>query len=358
MNDNNGENAGIKTNALLTWYNRKTYDQKFLVILFGALGFLLIAATVLIIVNVTTGWQNWYGFLIGTGIILCVILGQYSATKIGYYGDLVFDYGIAAVLCAILGARLYFVIFDLMRPDTEWDFFKFWNFFEVGGLAVFGGLIGAVCGVLLMQYIYKRFTKKPRMKFINCMDLAFTFIPLGQAIGRIGCYFADCCHGLLVTDPNLQFFPLAYQSFGHTAWHIPTFFYESVFNACLFAFLFISYLGKRKSFDGFNLSVYCIGYGICRAVLEGLRAPDESLPLIPGVLRVSQLVSIVICIFGVAWIVQYIVRAKLAGKKLMIFTPKDKLSDEYFGYENTIHAHPHVNPDGSPIRGNEVSEVK
>lgn len=343
-NDNNG---GGQDNRLAVWYKSKTYNQKFL-LLFGAItALIVIVALVLLLVDLNSDFtMNWYGFLIGVAIVLCVVAGQYAATKNGLYGDLVFDYAILAIPMALLGARIYYVIFDAIDGGS-WSFAKFWNFMGTGGLAVYGGLIGAVVGIVLALFIYRKFTKKPKVKFIYCLDLGFTFIPIGQSIGRWGCYTAGCCYGIEVPGAP-HFLPFSY--YVHGGWHLPTFFYESVFCALLFAFLLISYLGKRKSFNGFNFSVYCIGYGLCRGILEIFRADAETLYLIPGVMPVSQFVSIVLFIFGTAWILQYVIRAKRAGKKLMILAPREKLSDEYFGYAETIHANPHVNYiDGSPL---------
>lgn len=347
--NNDDQGAGNKKSPV-DWYKSKTYNQKFLIIFFGILALVLIVALVLILVDLNSDFtMNWYGFLIGVAIVLCVIAGQFAATKNGLYGDLVFDYGIFAIPLAIFGARLYFVIFDIIDGGM-WSFADFWNFAGKGGLAVYGGLIGAVGGIILALFVYRRFTKKPRVKFIFCLDLAFTFIPIGQAIGRWGCYFAGCCYGIEVPLGTPHFLPFAYQPLHHTTWHLPTFFYESVFCTLLFAFLLVSYLGKRKSFNGFNFACYAIGYGLCRGILEIFRADAETLYLIPGVMPVSQFVSILAFAFGVIWIAQYIIRAKNAGKKLMIFVPRDKLNDEYFEFDKTIHAHPHVNYiDGSSL---------
>ena len=119
-----------------------------------------------------------------------------------------------------------------------------------------------------------------------------------------------------------------------------TFFYESFLNAIGFGLLMWIYNGRRKSFDGFSLSVYLIWYGVVRFFIEGLR--QDSLYLIPDTLRVSQLLSAVLVIVGVVIILAHMYRARAAGKKPFIMVDKDKLSAEYYGYEQSILSHPNV----------------
>lgn len=336
------ENKENQNNGVVSKFKGKSAFSKFLICFISAFVLLTIVAIICIVIDMSGSFSmNWYGYLIGSAIILCIIAGQYVIIKNGYYRDLLFDYAIFGLPGAILGARLYYVVFDMIGGGS-WTFLKFWNFASYGGLAVYGGLIGTVVGIAVARLVYSFFADKPHVKFLSMTDIVFTFVPIGQAIGRWGCYFAGCCYGVEITDTAWQFFPFAYQPTGRTSWHLPTFFYESVFCTLLFVFLIISYAGKRKSFNGFNFSCYCIGYGICRCVLECFRADAETLYLIPNVLPVSIFVSISIFVFGVTWIAQHIIRAKMQGKKVMILVPKDKLSDEYLDYDATIYAHPHV----------------
>ncbi len=295
--------------------------------------------------------MNWYGFIIACGIVLCVVCAYFTAKHRGLEGDIVIDIIIFCLPLAIVFARIYYVIFDLI-DGGEWTFLKFIGADDNGlrGLAIYGGLIGAVIGGFLLS-LFKKRKKNPenkRVSFMQLCDLGFTFIILGQAIGRWGNFTNQEAHGYLITDPSKMWFPFAVEIDG--SWYYATFFYESMWNLVGFGILFFLYSGKFKSFDGFVFSCYCIYYGIGRAWIEGMRS--DSLWLVPptvhgvgglpdeGGLRVSQLVSILIILFGVAYIIAHIVRAKKAGKKVFIFVRRDKLDDSYFEYEKTKLAHP------------------
>lgn len=121
---------------------------------------------------------------------------------------------------------------------------------------------------------------------------------LGQAIGRWGNFVNQEAFGNLVANPNLQFFPYAVFIERLEEWHQATFFYESMWNLCVFAVLV--YFRKRTKFNGQLLATYFIGYGLGRFWIEGLRS--DSLYLVPG-LRISQALSLVLIIFGIIIIV-------------------------------------------------------
>ncbi len=305
--------------------------------------------------------MNWYGFLIALGIILCVVLAYFCAKKRGIEGDIVIDIIIIGLPFAIVFARIYYVIFDLIDPNGQnWTFTKFIGVDDHGlqGLAIYGALIGVVIALLILSFILnrkKRIEKqlleypksKPeniKISYLQLLDLAFTFVMLGQAIGRWGNFANEEAHGYAITDPSLMWFPMGVEING--VWYYATFFYEFLWDLVGFGIMFFLYVGKYKSFDGFGFSAYCIIYGAGRVWIEGMR--EDSLWLVPptnpatgaGGVRVSQLVSILIMLFGVAFIVAHIVRAKRAGKKPFLFVGKDKLSDEYFGYETSKLACP------------------
>ena len=125
-----------------------------------------------------------------------------------------------------------------------------------------------------------------------------TSLILGQAFDRWGNFVNQEAFGNLVTNPNLQFFPYAVFIERLEEWHQATFFYESMWNLCVFAVL--GYFRKRTKFNGQLLATFFIGYGLGRFWIEGLRA--DSLCLIPG-LRISQAVSLVLIITGIIMIV-------------------------------------------------------
>lgn len=297
--------------------------------------------------------MNWYGFLIALGIVLCVIGAYFVAKRRGIEGDTVIDIIIIGLPFAIVFARIYFVIFNCFEPDPsnriDWTFTKLIGIDDNGlrGLAIYGALIGVAIALFILS-LWKKRKKNPedkRISYLQLLDLTFTFVMFGQAIGRWGNFANAEAHGYEITDPSKMWFPLAIQGAGSEAgkWFYATFFYESMWDLVGGLLLLYLYLGKHKSFDGFIIAGYCIFYGIGRAWIEGMRA--DSLWLAPpsggfAGIRVSQLLSVILIFFGAALIVAHIVRAKKAGKKVFIFVDQSKLNDDYFEYDITKLAHP------------------
>ena len=228
----------------------------------------------------------WYGVIIACGLLLGIWLATYRAKKRGWSSDLVLDFILLAVPLAIIGARAYYVAF-------EWEYFsaaptKIIAINE-GGLAIYGAVIGGLI--------------------------------LGQAMGRWGNFINQEAFGALVTNPNLQFFPLAVyiQSLGE--WHQATFFYESFCNTILLVITFL--LGRKGVKDGTLLATYFIGYGTVRAVIEGLRT--DSLYLF-GTIRISQLLSALLVLVGITLLVlikKDIIRTKPYDGKYCVIRPED-----------------------------------
>lgn len=290
--------------------------------------------------------MNWYGFIIGCGIVICVVCAYFTAKRRGIEGDMVIDIIIICLPLAIIGARIYHVIFSILDGD-HWTFKKFIGLEDGGleGLAIYGGLIGAVIGAVIL-WLWKNRKKNPenkRISFMQLLDLGFTFIILGQSIGRWGNFVNQEIYGNKITNPALQFFPIGVFIDRDSSWHYATFFYESMWNIVGFGLLLFLYIGRRKSFDGFVFSVYCIYYGIGRAWIEGMR--DAPLWLVPpsngfGGIPVSQFLSVLLIILGAAYIIIHCVRAKKADQKIFIFVDQNKLDESYFGYDKTKLAHP------------------
>lgn len=226
----------------------------------------------------------WYGIIIGVGLFAGVALAVLRAKKRGLKADLIYDYTLWAMPAAVIGARAYYVIF-------EWDYYK--NHLnkiaaiQEGGLAIYGAVIASILVALL-------FCWKNKISFFLFADLALPCLVLGQAIGRWANFVNQEAYGRLVTEEKLQFFPYAVYIDRASEWHQAAFFYESVWNLLLFfAILLIS---SREEQRVYTFSVYSIGYGIGRFLIEGLRS--DSL-YIGGDIRVSQLVSILFIFFGI-----------------------------------------------------------
>ena len=253
----------------------------------------------------------WYGVIIACGLLLGIWLATYRAKKRGWSSDLVLDFILLAVPLAIIGARAYYVAF-------EWEYFsaapaKIIAINE-GGLAIYGAVIGG----FLAAFLFSRAAKFP---FLKLIDLVIPSLILGQAMGRWGNFINQEAFGALVTNPNLQFFPLAVyiQSLGE--WHQATFFYESFCNTILLVITLL--LGRKGVKDGTLLATYFIGYGTVRAVIEGLRT--DSLYLF-GTIRISQLLSALLVLVGITLLVlikKDIIRTKPYDGKYCVIRPED-----------------------------------
>lgn len=265
-------------------------------------------------------------------MLVCIAIAFFMSRKRGYSKDLVFDVALICIPLAIIGARAYYIIFDIAKNHnaSEWTFKRIIGL-EGGlaGLAIYGGLIGGVLGGIIVCCMYRKKSPENRITFIQMLDLFFCVIILGQAIGRWGNFANREAHGGVILNEALQWFPMGVKIDG--IWYRATFFYESFFDAIGFALLMFLYNGKRKSFDGFTFSIYCIWYGTVRCVVEGMRT--DSLYL--GPIRISQLVSALLILLGAAIIAFHIYSAKKANKKIFIFVDESLLSPQYYGYEKS-----------------------
>lgn len=225
----------------------------------------------------------WYGIIIACGMILGVLLAVYRAKRKGFKADMVLDFVLCAIPLAVVGARLYYVIFEW--KSYAGDFMKIFAV-NRGGLAIYGGVIGGMIAAAI-------FCKIKKIPFLTLADLLVPSLILGQAVGRWGNFINQEAFGNVITDPSLQFFPAAVYIDNLGEWHQATFFYESSWNIALLGVILLLSRGKAK--DGVLLSAYFIGYGIGRFLIEGLRT--DSLYIIPGI-RVSQLLSLLLIAVG------------------------------------------------------------
>ena len=223
------------------------------------------------------GAVSVYGLLIACGIMLAVLLCGREAKRLCLPPDTGIDMVLWAIPAAVIGARIYYVIF-------RWDVYSLspvrilyiWE----GGLAIYGGVIGGLIGLAV-------YARRSRIRLFRLLDIAAPALILGQAIGRWGNFFNGEAYGRIVRSSFWQFFPVAV--FADGDWHLATFFYESVWDLAGFALLWRC--RKRTLHKGDVFLLYLLWYGAGRAVIEELRA--DSLML--GPLRVSQVLSVLLC---------------------------------------------------------------
>lgn len=231
-----------------------------------------------------------YGLLIGLGLILAVIYGWKRCKQFGIKQDDITDGVLYIVPLAVLCARLYYCIFEWERyADNPISILYIWE----GGLAIYGGVIGAVIGVAVFCYFKK-------IKLPALLDLVLLGFLIGQSIGRWGNFFNREAFGA-ETESFLRM-GLFNSMTWETTYHHPTFLYESLWNAVGFALL--HFFSKKRQYDGQIALCYVVWYGLGRTVIEGLRTDS----LMWGPVRVSQILAGVSCI--VAAVVLFVLSTK------------------------------------------------
>ncbi len=231
---------------------------------------------------------RWYGLIVCAGICAGIVAAVLLARKRGYNLDMIIDLALFAVPLAVIGARIYYVVFDWSNYQYHLlDIFAVWK----GGLAIYGGVIGGALGCLL-------FSKVKKVPLADVMDIAAPGLILGQAIGRWGNFFNQEAYGNLISNPAWQWFPYGVYIEELGEWHQAAFFYESMWNLIVFAALLLYF--NRAKHKGNVTAMYFVLYGAGRAFIEGLRM--DSLWLIQNVVRVSQALSILLVVAGTLYI--------------------------------------------------------
>ena len=225
---------------------------------------------------------HFYGLIIAVGLILAVLYGCRRCKQFGISEDDLTDGVLWVTPFAILCARAYYCIFSWSEfADDPISVLYIWN----GGLAIYGGVLGAAIGVAV-------FARVKKMKLSALLDLVALGFLIGQAIGRWGNFFNREAFGA-ATDSFLRM-GLLNKFTGSWEYYHPTFFYESVWNAA--GFVLLHFLSKKRRYDGQIALGYAAWYGLGRAFIEGLRMDS----LYWGPFRVSQLLAAVSCFAAVA----------------------------------------------------------
>lgn len=236
----------------------------------------------------------WYAVIIVSGIVLAVWMASKEAVKVGLKEDDIIDFMFWALPLSFIGARLYYVLF-------EWRYY-IKNPVEIlairnGGLAIYGGLI---VGALVI-YFFTRYHFISTWKFL---DVAAPSVIIAQAIGRWGNFMNHEAYGPDTTRAFLEKLHLPNFIIDNMKidgiYRQPTFLYESVWN--VIGFIILLLLRRRKDFlkEGEIVLLYISWYSFGRFFIEGLRT--DSLMAF-GVLRVSQILSIVLFIGSIVLLV-------------------------------------------------------
>ena len=249
----------------------------------------------------------WYGILICLGIILAVCYALYRAKKENIKSDHIIDLAFFLVLFGIIGARLYYVIFEFDNYlvtgrgftgnliGTLKNVCAIWN----GGIAIYGAVIAGFFTALVVCRVKK-------LSLLKIADIAAPAVMIGQIIGRWGNFVNVEAYGSATNLPWRMGIHLKFSETWMSEKYVhPTFLYESLWN--LIGFGIAQLICRKKKFDGQILYFYMAWYGFGRMLIEGLRT--DSL-MIGSTLRVSQLVGLVTFIAGVALTVIFLKREK------------------------------------------------
>ena len=247
----------------------------------------------------------WYGVIIAVGFILAMLYCARHCRRCGIEPDTLYDFLIWMIPLAIIGARLYYVIFQWSDyRDHPIDALKIWE----GGLAIYGGVIaGLLTGIV--------WCRKKKIPFGAMADVCAPGLLIGQCIGRWGNFINREAFGRETTAFSRMGLTLPGRE---TVYVHPTFLYESLWNFVGFLLLHFWFRRHERKFDGELILLYAVWYGIGRALIEGLRT--DSLMLVPSIgLRVSQLVAGVAVVGGV--IAEILLTKKFRDKPLMVELP-------------------------------------
>ncbi len=246
-----------------------------------------------------------YGLIILGAILIGLFVTRFLARKLGQDLDDYFELWFLAIICSVIGARLFYVIFRWEQYEND---IKSIFAIREGGFVLYGGIIAAIITTFF-------FTKVKDLSFGKMSDTAVIGLILGQAVGRWGDFFNR--EGLGEYTDNLFAMQLPVSAVGYSniteeTWkHLeiidgvayiqvhPTFFYEFVFDLCVFLILFLYF--RHKKFDGEVFLMYLGMYGIGRFIIESLRTdalliPKLGYPVSKAIAIITVLVAIVVII--------------------------------------------------------------
>ena len=302
----------------------------------------------------------WYGIIIAAGFLLALIYASFSCKKMNIDINRLFDVVIVGLIAGVIFARLFYVVF---YPGD-----KYWKnpleIFQIhdGGLAIYGGIIGAVVFGSLMAKLRK-------LKVTAVLDIAALGFLIGQCVGRWGNFINQEAFGSATELPwGMHSENTAAVVDGNVH---PCFLYESLL--CLLGFVLLHFFTRRfRRYDGQTFLLYIVWYGACRFFIEGLRT--DSL-IIPGTsLRVSQVIAAVCVVAGIILLVLFRHRTSLTGcgdRRVMeavglvesTALPEDETPSTIFGdlppeeIQEIFHGHPAWEKGEQAVQKAEEEEV-
>lgn len=237
---------------------------------------------------------RWYSVLIAIAVIIGYFLILSESKRFKIKKEFMFNMMFWTLIFAIIGARLYYVAFNLeYYISNPIEILQIWK----GGLAIHGGLLFGAITILI-------YCKKYQVRVGKILDIIVPALLLGQAIGRWGNFFNGEAYGTIVTYNQLVDMKIIPQfiidnMFINGAYHLPMFYFESLW--CLLGFFLSLFIRRRKYIkDGQLVAFYMMWYGVARFVIEMFRTDA----LMAGNVKIAQVVSILMFVIGL--IVQFI----------------------------------------------------
>ena len=302
----------------------------------------------------------WYGIIIAAGFLLALIYASFSCKKMNIDINRLFDVVIVGLIAGVIFARLFYVVF---YPGD-----KYWKnpleIFQIhdGGLAIYGGIIGAVVFGSLMAKLRK-------LKVTAVLDIAALGFLIGQCVGRWGNFINQEAFGSATELPwGMHSENTAAVVDGNVH---PCFLYESLL--CLLGFVLLHFFTRRfRRYDGQTFLLYIVWYGACRFFIEGLRT--DSLIIPSTSLRVSQVIAAVCVVAGIVLLFLFRHRTSLTGcgdRRVMeavglvesTALPEDETPSTIFGdlppeeIQEIFHGHPAWEKGEQAVQKAEEEEV-
>lgn len=232
----------------------------------------------------------WYGFIIAMGFLLAVWYVLRRCESFGIEKDNIVDMLLIATPCAIIGARLYYVVFNYSEFKGNFvDVFKIWN----GGIAIYGAVIFGALAALI-------YCRAKKLNPLNLFDVCIIGLMIGQCIGRWGNFVNGEAYG--ITVENLPW-GMTVENWNNSTSGLmvhPIFLYESLWN--LLGIVIFHFMSKKRRFYGQIFLSYIAWYGIGRGFIEGIRG-DDALMLFDSGIKVSQALGFLSAIVAIGILV-------------------------------------------------------
>ncbi len=247
----------------------------------------------------------WYGIIITCAMLIGLLVGTFRAKKVGLKFEDLVEVFIFAIPLAIIGARLGYV---MVRPEYfpagfDWDDFvrviAIWD----GGLTIMTGVPFGVLG----GFIWSKWRK---VDFITVADVIIPVVLLSQGLGRWGNFMNQELYGAAITNPSLQWFPMAVYIARQGGWYQALFFYEMVLNIAFFVAMMI--VLRHLKLKGAGVLMYLFSYTLIRFIMEFMRDDGH----IYDVVNYNQIICGVLAVASAGLLIFLIVRAIKKGEKI------------------------------------------